>query len=379
MDQFDFIVIGAGIAGASTAAWLARSRSVLLLERESSPGYHTTGRSAALFAATYGNATIRCLTAASRPFLEAPPRGFADHPLLAPRGCLFLGRADQAGSLAAMARELGEGACRWLDAEDVVRRVPVLRHGYAAGGLLEPDAMDIDVHALHQGFLRLARTEGAVVRTDAGVDAVTRRGGFWEVRCGGLIHRGAVLVNAAGAWADEVARMAGAAPVGLAPLRRTAILLDPPAGMRPDAWPAVIDADEQFYFKPDAGKILASPADETPSPPCDAQPEELDIAICVDRLQQAADIPVRRVGHAWAGLRCFVADRTPVIGFDPGVPGFFWLAAQGGYGIQTAPACGRLAAALALGRDIPPDIASLGLSAGALAPGRPSIAGDTLP
>ncbi|HYE52467.1 MAG TPA: FAD-binding oxidoreductase [Azospirillaceae bacterium] len=370
MNRFDFIIVGAGIAGASMAAALAPGKRVLLLERESAPGYHTTGRSAALFSETYGNAVIRRLTAGSRPFFEAPPAGFAAHPLLTPRGCLFVGRADQAGTLAAMALELGAGACRWVGAEEVRRRVPVLRHDYVAGGLLEPDAMDIDVHALHQGFLRMARAAGAVLHTDAAVEGLERREGLWCVRCAGGEHRGAVLVNAAGAWAEEIGRMAGATPVGLAALRRTAILLDPPTGCRPDGWPTVVDADEAFYFKPDAGKILASPADETPSPPCDAQPEELDIAICVDRIQQAADIPVRRVERAWAGLRCFVSDRTPVIGFDTTAPNFFWLAALGGYGIQTAPAAGRLAAALALGGGVPAELAALGLAPDPFSPAR---------
>ncbi|MBS0332200.1 MAG: FAD-binding oxidoreductase, partial [Proteobacteria bacterium] len=179
-----------------------------------------------------------------------------------------------------------------------------------------------------------------------------------------------VVIDAAGAWADQVAALAGVRPVGLQPMRRTAMMLDPPPGMDIHAWPAVIDVDELFYFKPDAGRLLASPADETPSDPCDAAPEELDVAICVDRVQQAADLPVRRVVRSWAGLRSFVADRSPVIGFDDAVPGFFWLAGQGGYGVQTAVAAARTAAALARGEGVPADIAAQGVTAAALSPTR---------
>jgi D-arginine dehydrogenase len=239
-----------------------------------------------------------------------------------------------------------------------------------AGGLLEPDAMDIDVHALHQGYLRGLRARGGSLVCGAEARLLAHDGADWQVETAAGGFAAPVVVDAAGAWADELGRMAGAAPIGLVPKRRTAITFDPPAGLPIDRWPAVIDIDEQWYFKPDAGRLLASPADETPSPPCDAQPEEMDIALAVDRIERAASFRIRRIEHKWAGLRSFVADKTPVVGFDDRVEGFFWLAGQGGYGIQTSPAMGRLAAALAAGEGVPADLATLGVDAAALSPRR---------
>jgi len=373
MDTFDVVVIGAGIAGAAAAYELAADRSVLLLEQESHPGYHTTGRSAALFAETYGNAAIRALTVGSRRFYEQPPAGFAA-PLLSPRGIVMVARPDQAEQLDQWVQSVGPAASA-MTAVEVLARVPLLRRDYVGAGAFEPGAMGIDVHALHDGYLRGAKARGTTIVTGAELAGLTRSGTGWTVRSGAGTWTAGTVVNAAGAWADQVAALAGAAPCGLQPMRRTAITVDLPDGMDASAWPVVIDIDERFYFKPEGGRLLLSPADETPMPPCDVQPDELDIAICVDRVQRAADLPVRRVVHSWAGLRSFVADRTPVVGFDPGVPGFFWLAGQGGYGIQTAPAMGRLAAALLARRGVPPDLADLlaagGVDAAALAPGRP--------
>jgi len=371
MGTFDVVVIGAGIAGAAAAYEMAADRSVLLLERESHPGHHTTGRSAALFSETYGNAAIRALTAGSRRFYEQPPAGFAT-PLLSPRGVVMVARPDQAARLHNWAASVGP-ATSAMTAAEVLARVPLLRPGYVGAGAFEPGAMDIDVHALHDGYLRGARARGAAILINAELAALTRSGTGWTVRSGAGTWAADTVVNAAGAWADQVAVLAGAAPCGLQPMRRTALTVDLPDGMDATRWPVVIDADEQFYFKPEGKRLLLSPADETPMSPCDVQPDELDIAICVDRVQRAADLPVRRVVRAWAGLRSFVADRTPVVGFDPGVPGFFWLAGQGGYGIQTAPAMGRLVAALLARRGVPADLASWGVDAAALAPGCPSL------
>lgn len=364
----DVAVIGAGIAGASLAYELAGKASVLLLEAEDFPGYHTTGRSAALFSETYGNAVIRALTASSRGFFEAPPAGFAEHPLLGPRGCLFIAREDQLASLERQCRDTPQ--IRRISAEEVRRRVPVLRADYVVAGGYDETETDIDVHALHQGFLKGAKAKGARLVTGARVEAIERRNGAWQLVTQAGSFGAAVLVNAAGAWADEIGRLAGAAPIGLTPLRRTALLIDPPETCTVADWPMVIDVDEQFYFKPDAGRLMLSLADETPSPPCDAQPEELDIALCIDRVQRAADLPVRRVMRAWAGLRSFVADRTPVVGFDPGVEDLFWLAGQGGYGIQTAPAMAALAASLCQGRGVPAALAARGIGEQLLSPAR---------
>jgi len=375
METFEFIVIGGGIAGASAAGFLAERGRTLLLEREPQPGYHSTGRSAALYSEAYGNASIRALTTGAKPFFLAPPAGFAEHPLLTPRGAMFIGRADQGERLDRTAAEtsLLQRSIRRIDAAEARRICPALRPDYVAGAVLEPEAMDIDVHALHQGFLRRLRAAGGRVATDAAARGLSRERGVWRVATTAGEFHGRVAVNAAGAWADEVAALAGAAPVGLVPKRRTAILFAPPPGQAIERWPLVVDVDETFYFKPDAGKLIGSPADETPTPPCDVQPEELDVALAVERIQQAAELPIGRIERRWAGLRSFVADKTPVVGFDDRAEGFFWLAGQGGYGIQTAPSMGRLAGALASGENVPADLAALGVTAAALAPRRAAL------
>jgi D-arginine dehydrogenase len=364
----DFAVIGAGIAGASLAYQLGARARVLLLEAEAFPGYHTTGRSAALFNEAYGNAVIRRLTTGSRDFFTSPPAGFTETPLLAPRGCLIIARTDQQASLEAHFRETPQLSP--VSAAEALRRVPVLRAEAVAAAGWDDAAMDIDVHGLHQGFLRGAKAQGVALVTGARVEAIERRSGTWHLATSAGPFRAAVLVNAAGAWADEIGSLAGAAPIGLRPLRRTAVLVDPPPGCDSGRWPMVIDADEDFYFKPDAGRLLVSPADETPAPPGDVQPEELDIALAIDRLQRAAEIPVRRVFRAWAGLRSFVADRSPVVGFDSKIDDLFWLAGQGGYGIQTAPAMAELAASLCRSTGIPAALVARGVSEASLAPGR---------
>lgn len=370
--DFDFIVVGAGIAGSSAAYELAATKSVLLLEQEHQPGYHTTGRSAALYAETYGNQAVRALTTGGKEFYLNPPAGFTEHPLLRPRGVLFIGREDQRPSLDHLLAEVSglRSNIRRIDAATLGGYIPVLRDGYAAAAVFDPDAMDIDVHALHQGYLRGLKARGGQMLLNAPARALRRGEGLWQVETPLGRFSGKVVVNAAGAWADEIAALAQARPVGLVPKRRTAILFQPPSGTQIDTWPTVIDADEEFYFRPDAGKIMASPADETPMPPCDVQPEEIDIAILVDRLERAIDIPIPRIDHRWAGLRSFVRDKTPVVGYDDGIEDFFWLAGQGGYGIQTAPGIARLTAALARRLPVPDDLAALGVRSVDLAPER---------
>lgn len=370
--SWDFLIVGAGIAGATAGYFLSRHGRVLLLERESQPGYHSTGRSAAIYSETYGNAPVRALTTGSRDFLWHPPSGFADHPILTPRGTLIAGGAAQAEEVERAFEESRRLVpnLRRLTRTEILALVPVLRPEQAAAGLLEPDAADIDVHALHQGYLRGLRAAGGQVVCDAEVLAAERRGGLWHLETPAGRFAAPVLLDAAGAWADELAKLAGAAPISLVPKRRTVILFDPPAGLEIGAWPQLVDAEERFYFKPEAGRILATPADETPSPPCDAQPDELDIALCAERIEQASTLKVTAVRRKWAGLRSFVADRTPVVGFDPGLEGFFWFAGQGGYGMQTSAAMGRTAAELARSRPLPADLADLGLEARDLAPGR---------
>ena len=373
-ETVDFIVIGAGIAGASAAYELASDSRVAVLERESQPGYHTTGRSAALYTETYGNRSIRAITSASRAFFETPPAGFTEHPLLAPRGTLLIGRADQEASLA---MALAEGqrtvdAVSLIGAGELAAKVPFLKPGYAKAAVWEPDARDMDVHAIHQGFLKGLRARGGRVVTDAEVMGLSASGD-WTVETRAGTFKAPVVVNAAGAWADVVARMAGAHHIGLVPKRRTAFTFDVPAGTHLETVPAVIDVDETWYIKPEAGRLLGSPADETPSEPCDAQPEELDLAIAIDRIEQALSFGVGRLHSKWAGLRSFVADKSMVAGFPKKTPGFFWLAGQGGYGIQTSPGMARIAGALARGRPLPADIADRGLDALDLSPDRLSL------
>ncbi len=360
----DILIIGAGMAGASAAYFLARRFDVLLLEREDQPGYHTTGRSAALYSQAYGNAAIRALTVASKAFFDAPPAGFCEQPLLTPRGLVLFGRADQAASLDTAFRDGRRFVpeIQMLDGAGVCGLVPALRPDYAAGGVYEPEAADMDVNAMHRGFLG-----GVPLRRNAEVEGLEPGGPGWRVALrGGDSLEARIVVNAAGAWADEVAMLAGAAPIGLVPKRRTAFTFPAETGM----WPMAVDVDEQFYFKPESGRALGSLADETPSPPCDAQPEEIDVAMAVDRIERATNFQIRRIERRWAGLRSFVADKTPVLGFDPVLPGFFWCAGQGGYGIQTAPAMGMAVATLAAGEGLPPALRTLGLEEADLGPAR---------
>jgi D-arginine dehydrogenase len=368
----DILIVGAGIAGASAGYFLAPKRSVVVLERESQPGYHSTGRSAALFTEYYGNAVIRALTVASRAFLEAPPPGFADHAPMTPRGTMFIARDDQRETLA---RQLAEAralvpSIHDVDMKRAAELYPALAVGHITAAFYEPDSKDMDVHAIHQGYLRGLKAAGGRVACDAELLALDRRAGQWHARTKAGDFRAPIVIAAAGAWCDEIGRLAGAAPIGLVPKRRTALTFDPPAGADVRNWASITDADEDFYVKPDAGALLGSPADETPVPPQDAQPEELDIALCIERIQAATTHVIRRPRRTWAGLRSFVADRTPVCGFAAGAEGFFWLAGQGGYGIMTSPAMGRAAAALATGADLPADLAGFGLTAAQLGPAR---------
>ena len=368
-ERADVLIAGAGIAGSSLACALADRAAVVLLEREAQPGYHSTGRSAAMLTETYGSALVRRLASASRPFFERPPPEFAERPLLSPRGMLHVARADQRAALDQAERAAAElvPGLRRLDAAGVRELAPLVSAAYVDGGLLEPEARAIDVALLHQGYLRALRRRGSRLVTEAAITAITPSGGGWEVATTAGSWRAELLVDAAGAWADEVAALAGVAPLGLVAKRRTAILLDPPGGLDPAAWPMVIDVDERFYVKPEAGQLLVSPADETEVAPADVQPEELDVALAVDRYETLTGETVRRIGRRWAGLRSFVADHDPVVGRDPAAPAFIWLAGQGGSGIMTAPALARIATELILSDALPAD---LSFTFAELGPGR---------
>jgi D-arginine dehydrogenase len=371
-ESFDLIVVGAGMAGAAAAAHLAADRRVALLERESQPGYHSTGRSAALFTETYGNRAIRVLTGAGRAFYEAWADDFTQNPILKPRGALMFALPGQETTLDEAWDDLSalDPRIRRLDADEARAMVSVLRPDRVLGAVYEPDAMDVDVHELHQGYLRRLRQRGGRIVTDAEVRAVARSGGAWTASTPAGDFTAPVVVNAGGAWADAIGALAGLPPIGLVPKRRTALTIAPPPGIDTGAWPMTLDIGETFYFKPDAGRLLVSPADETPMEPCDVQPDELDVAIAIDRLMQATTIEVTRVERKWAGLRSFVADKTTVCGFDPLAEGFFWLAGQGGYGIQTAEGMARCAVSLIDEGGLPSDIAAKGLDAATISPAR---------
>jgi D-arginine dehydrogenase len=372
VQQADFLVIGGGIAGASVAYWLAPHGRVIVLERESQAGYHSTGRSAALFMESYGTPQVRALTMASRAFFENPPAGFAEHPLLSQRGAMVVATTGQQALLEEHWRVLQAVTPRAqrLDPQAARALFPVLRPEALLGAVLEPDAADMDVHAIHQGYLRGMRRAGGELVGDAQAEAIESVDGRWRVQAGGRWYESPLLIDAAGAWADEVARLAGVRPIGLEPRRRAAFTFSPPGELDVSRWPMAIGAAEDWYLKPDAGVLLGSPANADPVPPQDVQPEELDIALAIHRIEEVTTLKIRRPTRTWAGLRSFVADGDLVGGFDPEVPAFFWLAAQGGYGIQTSAAMGEACAALARGLPIPAPIAAFGLTSAMLGPAR---------
>jgi D-arginine dehydrogenase len=377
------LIIGGGIAGAGAAYELAAFASVILLERETHCGYHSTGRSAASFTENYGAPVIRRLAIASRGFLENPPAGFAEHALLSPLGLLTVAREDQLGLLEddlLRAQRFVPSITR-LSVDAAVELLPLLRREYLAGAFLEPNSREIDVNGLHQGFLRAAQARGARIVVGADVTALERRGGLWHAAIDpgatpsareprDLEFSAPVLVNAAGAWADLIAERAGLPRLGLVPKRRTAFTIPVPTDLDARRWPMVSDVAEQWYFKRDAGQLLVSPADATPSAPTDAYPDDLDVATGVERLERVIRLDVKRVTRSWAGLRTFAPDGAPVVGADSRAEGFYWLAAQGGYGIKTSPALSRACAGLIRHGNLPEDLLQAQITAGELSPDR---------
>ncbi len=369
----DIAIVGGGIAGISLAYFLSQSgRSVLILEREEQPGYHSTGRSAAEFVLNYNAPDVQALARIAKPFFDDPPEGFASVPLLIQRGGLVIADAEHAARLERQFEDLlphVPGLLR-LTPEEAVERAPFLDASAIAAAYFDPEYWDIDVDALMQGYLRAARKAGTRLLTKAGLIEARHDGNRWQiVTAAGALTAG-VLVNAAGGWADQVANLAGVKPLGITPMRRTAILVDLPEGIDAASLPEVNAVDDSFYFKPDGGRLLVSPADETPCEPADVQPEELDIAWAVHHLESNTSLRVRRVDTSWAGMRSFAPDRLPVVGFAADHPAFFWLAGQGGYGILTSPALGQLAAAILGGGDPGALFRREGLSEDRFAPAR---------
>lgn len=348
MKRFDVAVVGGGIAGTSVAFFAAERCSVVVLEREKTLGYHSTGRSAAVFTECYGKPVVRRLAMASRAFLDQPPEGFLDYPLLSDRGIAFVATHDQVPRLASSAAEQQSlvASVRELSSAETIELCPVLDPEVVAGAVLEPEAMDLDVHGLHSGYQRGLRNRGGEIRTGFGVSEASRVGDEWLIRSGDDEVRAGVLVDAAGAWCDRLAADAGVAPIGLVPKRRTAFTFAPPADSDPRSWPMVVDLDEQYYFKAEGPSVLASPGDATPVEPQDVRHREEDVALGIERIQSVTTMSIRSVQSAWAGLRSFVSDDRPVNGWDDRVSGFYWVAGQGGFGIKTSPAMGSYAAAM---------------------------------
>jgi len=373
MNQADYLIIGGGIAGASAGYWLSHHARVIVLERESMPGYHSTGRSAALYIAAYGTPQVRALTLGSRAFFDQPPAGFAEHSLLSPRGELLVDLIGDPGELQRqyLSAKALVPETRLLDVEESMAMMPILRREKVHGGIYDPTVCDIDTDALYQGYLRGIRRNGGEIHTDSEVQKLTRDAqGLWQVRTAQQHFSAPVIINAAGAWADHIGELAGAQRIGLQPKRRSAFVFSPPAELNIHAWPELAALDGSFYMKPDAGMFLGSPANADPVEPHDVQPEELDIATGIYHIEEATTLSIRRPARTWAGLRSFVSDGDLVCGFDPQVEGLFWIAAQGGYGIQTSPAMGQASAALVRGKPLPDALAVFGLTEAMLSPHR---------
>ena len=368
----DVVVVGAGIAGVSAAAELSSTRRVVLLEQEQMPAMHASGRSASVLSETSGHPVVCGLARLSRPFFEGPPEGFAEHPLLSSRGLVWVGEAgdarlldelaERASTVAPTARRLTPAATREL--------LPSFADAAIAGGAVhEPDAMAIDTAALIAGYLRTLRRNGGELMTGAEVVRIDRGSDpAWIVETTHAVLRANHVVDAAGGWADVVAIRAGVMPIGLVAMRRTAAVTPAPDTVA--GWPLVMDVAGRYYCEPETGGLLISPADETPLDPCDVQPDELDVAIALERVRDATGLPLRSIRRAWAGLRTFTPDRAPALGADPGAPGFWWLAGQGGAGIKTAPAMAQLLTAAIDGRPFPPEAEALGVTPAALSPAR---------
>ena len=375
----DFLVVGGGVAGLSAAWALSRHGRVEVLETEDVTAYHSSGRSATYYHFGIGNRPVRLLTRASGEFFRAPPAGFSEVALAHEAPAMMVVRAGQETLFERNLAEMASitGSAREIDVREAQARVPVLKTGPEGivRALLDPAACRLDGHALMSGFIAGLRSRGGRVWTGTPVQAVEHRAARWCLRTPRGEFRAPVLVNAAGAWGDALADAAGVRRLGLEPLRRTIISFDPPEGLDVRGWPLVRSLADEFYFLPEGGRLLASPADATPSPPCDAQPDEYDVALAAWRVEQVTTLTVRQVLHKWAGLRTFTADKVPVAGFAPEAPGFFWLAGQGGYGLQTAPALAEVTEALVTGAPWP---RALALEPGDLAPAR-LLPGDPAP
>ncbi|SEG80905.1 NAD(P)/FAD-dependent oxidoreductase [Bosea lathyri] len=375
--KVDVVIVGGGIAGASAAYFLSQHGSVALVEREEHFSYHSSGRTAAQFTVGIGAPTMRRMAQASRSFLETPPEGFCTHSILTPRGCLTVAKAGKEGVLRRLQDNLASAGARaeYLDKEAALALFPALVAENVDAGVHEPDAMDIDVDLLLQGYLRGAKARGASLLTRTPIESIRRESGAWIVGWQGGEIAAPILVNAAGAWADEVSRMAGLAPIGIVPHRRTAFTFALQKEFDTRSWPHVGSVDYNWYVKPEQGCLMGSLSDAVPTQPGDVYPEDLDVAQAIENIEAETRLRIGRPLSQWAGLRSFVADRNPVAGSRPDAPGFFWLAGQGGCGILTSPAMGQALAALVAGHDLPAHLTEIGVSARDLSPSREGLVG----
>ena len=370
--NYDFVVIGAGISGASAACELASLGSVVLLESENVPGYHSTGRSAALYTPHFGSPLVRKISRASYDFLANPKADFCPSKILTPRGLLTVSGPGQETLLDNHLLEaIDPGAIQKQSVEETLARAPLLRPDLVSGAVYEPGVMDIEVATLHQAYLTSFKKRGGTLLCNAHVNRISRSGLIWNIQTKAGEMSGRIIINAAGAWVDEIAKLVGANPVGIIAKRRTAIIVEPPNGINVSTLPAIDFAGTDAYLKPEAGKLMASLGDATPIVPQDAQPEELDIAVLADWLENNTLIKVPRIEHSWAGLRSFVADDAPVVGYDEKVADFFWVAGKGGYGIMMAPALARATASLIDCGKLPEDFATFDIEKYKLSPNRP--------
>lgn len=372
MRDYDVAIIGGGIAGLSLAYFLTPHRSVVVIEREEGLGYHSTGRSAAEFVLRYNTPEVCALASISKSFFDNPPEGFSEVALLKQRGGVMITNAEKIDRFEEVFAEesRANAEIQRLTIDEVIARVPILRRDYVAAAYYDPHFWDIEVENLVQGYVRGARRHGATIVERSDVLAPHRDGDRWVLTTSAGNVSAKTIVNAAGGWADPVADLFGVAPVGIVPHRRTAITVDLPEGIDALTLPEINEIDEDFYMKPEGGRLLASPADATPCEPADVQPEEIDVAWAAHYIEEATTVPVRRIFKSWAGMRSFSSDKLPVIGFARDRPDFFWLAGQGGYGILTSPALGALAANLVVGTSPPEGFDAVGLDPSKFSPAR---------
>ncbi len=374
MMNVDFIIVGGGVAGLSAAYNLSKIGKVVVLEREESIGYHSSGRSASLFHLGIGNSKVKSLTYYSNEFFQNPGESFSEIPLTSPSSLLLVVRPGQEELIESELPKIREFSPKAsiVDIEGISKLVPVISkdHSDINIGIFDESAYRLDAHALLQGYSKGIKKNGGLITNNANVNNISQSGSTWQVQTEDTEYVASILINAAGAWGDELAKMANVEPIGLSPLKRTLISFDPPEDSQIENWPFVRSLAEEFYFLPESGRILASPADETPITACDAQPDEYDIALAAYRIEEMTSMAVKHIHHKWSGLRTFSPDRVPVAGFDDKKSGFFWLVGQGGYGLQTAPAMADITSSLISGADFPARLFDMGITSNDVSPSR---------